>query len=103
MACRRGALRKRLRTPQLTESKERVEESTHSFAAVVARAQVVLGGVVVLIHIGALVRQEAAPLLTLRAPITWIHDRGDEQLGARMGVLTTVLRIKKRCRDLAGC
>ena len=37
-----------------------------------------------LIHIGALVRQEAAPLLTLGSRTTWIHDR-DEQLGAGMG------------------
>ena len=36
-----------------------------------------------LIHIGALVRQEAAPLLTLGSRTTWIHDR-DEQLGAGM-------------------
>ena len=36
-----------------------------------------------LIRIGALVRQEAAPLLTLGSRTTWIHDR-DEQLGAGM-------------------
>ena len=58
-----------------------------------------------LIHIGALVRQEeprnGPTFLTLRAHTTWIHDR-DEQLGAGLaGVLTMVLRMKKRCRKQA--
>ena len=37
-----------------------------------------------LIHISALVRQEAPVLATLCDRTTWIHDR-DEQLGAGMG------------------
>ena len=51
------------------------EEHPLILGAVVARVH--------LIHIGALVRQEAAPLLTLGSRTTWIHDR-DEQLGAGM-------------------
>ena len=43
------------------------EEHPLILEAVVARVH--------LIHIGALVRQEAAPLLTLGSRTTWIHDR----------------------------
>ena len=47
-----------------------------------------------LLHISALVRQEAPVLATLCDRTTWIHDR-DEQLGAGMGGVKNGTLFKK--------
>ena len=54
-----------------------------------------------LIHIGALVRQEAAILATLCDRTTWIHDATNSSAPGWQGVLTTVLSIKKQWREPA--
>ena len=76
---RAGPPKKRLYTHTISLSMG--EEHPLTLGAVVARAQVVLGGVLAvvdewqrhLIHIGALVRQEAAVLATLCDRTAWIH------------------------------